>query len=209
MWHGDQNPVVTTCVNPVAVMGESLVAMTCVSLAAVMGESLVATTCVSLAAVMGESLVAMTCVSLAAMMGENLVAMTCVSLAAMMGVNPADFRVVAGLKATEAEMMGLVEAMEEMKGIAGVVVAEMTGAATMAAVVDVVKSDHLVVAGIWDADAILEVRDAAERFSRPVRSLKARSMACWNFIQGDMVFFATQNETTLLKIPTHLYPVHW
>ena len=133
----------------------------------------------------------------------------------MMGVNPADFRVVAGLKATEAEMMGLVEAMEETMGIAGVVVAEMTvaatmaGAATMAVVVDVVKADHLVVAGIRDADAIWEVRDAAERFSRPVKSLKARSMACWNFIQGDMVFFATQNETTLLKIPTHLYPVHW
>jgi hypothetical protein len=185
MGHGDQNRVATTCVNRVA------------------------TTCVNLVAVMGANRAGMICVNLAAMMGVNPVAMTCVSRAAMMGVNPADFRVVDGLKATEAEMMVLVGAMEETTGIVGVVVGEMTAVATMAVVVDVVKADHLVVAGIWDADAIWEVRDAAERFSRPVKSLKARSMACWNFIQGDMVFFATQNETTLLKIPTHLSPVHW
>jgi hypothetical protein len=193
MGHGDQNRVATTCVNRVAVMGANRAGMICVNLAAMI--------CVSLAAMMG--------VNPAAMMGVNPVAMTCVSRAAMMGVNPADFRVVDGLKATEAEMMVLVGAMEETTGIVGVVVGEMTAVATMAVVVDVVKADHLVVAGIWDADAIWEVRDAAERFSRPVKSLKARSMACWNFIQGDMVFFATQNETTLLKIPTHLSPVHW
>jgi hypothetical protein len=166
-------------------------------------------TCVNLVAVMYANRAGMICVSLAAMMGVNPVAMTGVSRAAMMGVNPADFRVVDGLKATEAEMMGLVGAMEETTGIVGVVVAEMTAVATMAVVVDVVKADHLVVAGIWDADAIWEVRDAAEQFSRPVKSLKVRSMACWNFIQGDMVFFATRNETTPLKTPTHLSPVHW
>jgi hypothetical protein len=193
MGHGDQNRVATTCVN----------------LAAVMGANLVATICVSLAAMMFASLAAMTGVNPIATMGVNRVAMTCASRDAMMGVNPADFKVVDGLKVTEAEMMGLVEAMEETTGIVGVVVAEMTAVATMAVVVDVVKADHLVVAGIWDADVIWEVRDAAERFSRPVKSLKARSMACWNFIQGDMVFFATPNETTLLKILTHLSPVHW
>ena len=185
MGHGDQNRVATTCVNLVAVMDANRAGMICVSLAAVTGVNPVAT------------------------MGVNPVAMTCVSRAVMMGVTPADFRVADGLKATEAEMMGLVGAMEETTGIVGVVVAEMTAVATMAVVVDVVKADHLVVAGIWDADAIWEVRDAAERFSRPVKSLKARSMACWNFIQGDMVFFATRNETTPLKTPTHLSPVHW
>lgn len=169
----------------------------------------VATTCVNQVAMMCVNQVAVMDVNLAAMMCESQAAVMCGNLVAMMAVNPVDFRVVAGLKATEAGTMGLVVVMEETMAIAGVVVAGMTGAGMMAVVVDVVKVDHLVVAGIWDADGISEARDAAERFSRPVKSLRAHLMASSNFTHVDTVFSATQRETTLRKTPTRLFQVHW
>jgi hypothetical protein len=116
-----------------------------------------------------QNWVATTCGNLVAVMGVNPFAATCVSLAAMMGVTPADFRVVAGLKAIVAVAMCLVVAMEELMVIADVVVVAMTAVAMMAVVVEEMTVDRLAVAGIWDADVIWVVLDEAARFSHPVR----------------------------------------
>jgi hypothetical protein len=141
----------------------------------------------------------------ATMCGNPVVVMG-VSLGAMMGVTPADFRVVAGPKAIVVVAMCLVVAMEEMMEIADVVVAAVTAVAMMAVVVEETMVDHLVVAGIWDADAIWVAHVAGARFSRPERSLKAHLMASWNFIHGDMVSSETRNETTRRKTRTRLSP---
>jgi hypothetical protein len=140
------------------------------------------------------------------MICANLVAVMFESLAAVMFESPDGFRTAVVRKAIVAETTGLAVVMVGMMAIAVVAVVVMTEAAMMVAEVDEMTG-RLAVAEIWDADAIWVVLDAAARFSRPVRWLKAHSMASWNFTHGDMVFSATRKETTRRKTPTHLSPV--
>jgi hypothetical protein len=127
---------------------------------------------------------------------------------AMMFESLGGFRIAAVRKAIVAVTTGIAVAMAGTTVIAGAVAGVMMEAATMVAEVDE-TTGRLAVAVIWDAGAIWVVLDVVERFSRPVKSLKARSMAYSNFTRGDMAFSAIQRETTRQKTPTRLFPARW